>query len=198
MVDIPTSQCPFFAGTSSKMGIVKRAFDEEPKTNPYVLNNEPLLLPSFVCYLDLLGWEGACRRAFATHTAESFITNIRAHIHETYQYLRELQPISHRPSRLFEVKTFTDNIVLAIPDDHPDLQAGTLISLLELTAALQLQMLSVGFPTRGGIAYGPHFMDDDFAFGNALLDAVQFDKSDQKRANRNNGVEDSNNIVATQ
>ena len=40
-----------------------------------------------------------------------------------------------------------------------------------------MELLSIGFPTRGGIARGPHFMDEDFAFGNALIEAVQFDES---------------------
>ena len=52
---------------------------------------------------------------------------------ETYQDLRKLQQIIHRPSRLFEVKTFTDNIVLIIPERPPRLKGGP-IAIQVITA----------------------------------------------------------------
>jgi hypothetical protein len=160
------------------MDVMKRSpSGDEPKTNPYLVGNRPRLLPSFVCYVDLLGWKAACLRAFAHGTSESFITYIREQIYETYSHVREIQQVGHRDSRMFEIKTFTDNIVLALPNRNNEFQAGDLISLLELAAAVQLQMLTIGFPTRGGIARGPHFMDEDFAFGEALIEAVEFDES---------------------
>ena len=69
-----------------------------------------------------------------------------------------------------------NNIVIALPDDS-QFCAGNLIILLELVANLQLKLLSAGFPIRGGVSHGMHYMDGDFAFGEALIDAVQFDQS---------------------
>ena len=49
--------------------------------------------------------------------------------------------------------------------------------MLSLFAELQAGLAADGFLLRGAIASGQHYQDDDIAYGKALLEAVDFDKS---------------------
>jgi len=78
----------------------------------------------------------------------------------------------------FGFKTFTDNIVVGYPLRRLGREPGEaeLGHVLDALSALQMELSEGGFFLRGGIAFGNHYMDDDFVFGDALLNAVALDK----------------------
>lgn len=71
---------------------------------------------------------------------------------------------------------FTDNVVIARPVAgafHPEEVVGY---LADDVAYMTLEMLRDGFLTRGGLAYGEHFMEPAFVFGPALVEAVRLEE----------------------
>ncbi len=78
-------------------------------------------------------------------------------------------------------KVFTDNIVVAHPLMHPsdDLGEPDLGTMSRLLMHMQTSLAADGFFPRGAIAVGEHYQDQDFAYGDALLEAVDQDKSGQ-------------------
>lgn len=77
------------------------------------------------------------------------------------------------------MKIFTDNIVIAVPRMFRigENLTGEFAILVSIVASLQLELMLQGLLLRGGIAFGRHYMDDDVAMGDALLVAVDQDKS---------------------
>lgn len=79
-------------------------------------------------------------------------------------------------SRLWDVKTFTDNIVLGYPvlvsDPDGETKLGrTLMSLIDF----QWSMVRNGFFLRGGMSIGGLYMDQDIVWGKALIDAHELE-----------------------
>lgn len=70
---------------------------------------------------------------------------------------------------IFELKAFTDNIVIGWPiHNDAEFEIGTASTCL---AQFQLQMAIEGFFVRGALAVGPTYIDDIAVFGGALTEA---------------------------
>ena len=138
---------------------------------------QPLLVPSFVCYCDILGYSAMTQEAFESGEAESFLRRLRTALKEA----REELVRNHGDSELgppFDMKVFTDDIVVGYPVRNPGSNAGEpeLSHVLHLFSWLQARLAVNGFFLRGGVAYGDFYMDDEVVFGGALLEAVSLDK----------------------
>jgi hypothetical protein len=71
---------------------------------------------------------------------------------------------------------FTDNVVVAAPLVEPH-ESEVLLGMAEVSAAyLQVIPWEEGFIGRGAITFGPHYMDERFVFGKALVEAVEIEK----------------------
>lgn len=136
--------------------------------NPYLDDDgKPVLQSSFCAFLDVLG--------FASHIDLSFKTGDGAIALErfyevfTQQLKMILNPKTDQYSR-WEIKVFTDNIVLGYPRPswHSEPEFADIIRKIGL---YQLQMTLENFFIRGGLAVGPLFMDETTAFGPALLES---------------------------
>jgi hypothetical protein len=102
------------------------------------------------------------------------------------QHLRELRPALERAaersmvndSGLLQASTwFTDNLVVATPIVGP-IESEQALGWLEVSSAYLLLILAErGFLARGALAFGPHYMDEQFVFGPALIEAVEHEKS---------------------
>lgn len=140
---------------------------------------EICLLPSAICYADILGWKAETEKAFASGHPADFLAKAASVIGEAYEHLRQVAKpiIAKTDHRSFEIKTFTDHIVIARPchDAKPSTLARELETICGQAAFMQGWLASRGFLLRGGIACGQHYMDDDFAYGDALLEAVKAD-----------------------
>ena len=96
-----------------------------------------------------------------------------------YEKVRKAQTLGGIVPSTFEMKVFTDNIVVAYPLRNPSRDRGEpeLGTLLMLFAEVQAILAADGFFLRGAIAAGEHYQDQDIAYGAALLEAVDLDKS---------------------
>ena len=93
--------------------------------------------------------------------------------------MREAKKAGVTDTSIFDMKVFTDNIVVAYPVHGPDIELGEgeLGIILMLFSEVQAILAADGFLLRGAITFGDHYQDDDIAYGPALLEAVDLDKS---------------------
>ena len=139
----------------------------------------PSLRPTIVCYADLLGFRAETHRAFRSGTGDDFLQRIKRSLDKAYYIVREAKTPYGAVTSIFDMKVFTDNIVVAYPlrdpyHDDGEIELGTFLMLF---ARVQASLASDGFFLRGAIAYGSHYQDDDIAYGEALLEAVGLDQS---------------------
>ena len=146
--------------------------------NPYTRNNnEPYMLPSIVCYADILGYAQQSKNALRLGKGEAFLQHLRSALSKAYARVRQ-RAAKFGGEVLFDVKVFTDNIVVGFPVDEPNRGHAELelTIILNTFGELQIGLAMEGFFLRGGIAYGNHYMDEDIVYGDALLDAVALDQ----------------------
>ena len=141
--------------------------------------NSPSLLPTMICYADILGFRNMTEQALKSGTAVEFLLRVKHSLAEAYGKVREDATLGDEIPPRFDMKVFTDNIVVAHPLGNPgrDLGEPELGTLLMLFAQVQAGLAADGFFLRGAVAAGWHYQDDDIAYGNALLEAVDLDKS---------------------
>lgn len=131
---------------------------------------------SIVAYFDVLGFTAEMRAAQQAGRSDEFLQRVSSTVKGWYEAARDTSDdIFDVDQRLWELKAFTDNVVIGHPIRHggePEL--GHLMSDV---AMLQLAFILEGdLFMRGGIAAGELYMDDDLAYGSALLDAVAAEK----------------------
>ena len=139
----------------------------------------PSLLPTILCFADILGFRARTERAFESGDELNLLQQVKSSLADAYGFLREVADSIGIEPPDFDMKVFTDNIVTAYPLQNPswDLGEPELGRLLGLLAQVQAGLAAGGFFLRGGITVGQHFQDQDTADGDALLEAVDLNKS---------------------
>jgi hypothetical protein len=137
--------------------------------NPYFDDNEkPVLRRSYCVFMDVLG--------FSDHIAQSFSDgNGQIALDRFYGvFTEQLQAIFNRDiegnCRTWDVKVFTDNIVLGYAFDSWHAEPE-LASVFDKVGCYQLLMTLENFFIRGAISVGDLFLDENTAFGPTLLEA---------------------------
>ncbi len=140
-----------------------------------------MLRKAIVCHADILGWSDRSLNAISDRRGEEFIREAYSAINSAHRWVRqeEMKKIFGPLPPSYQVRTFTDNLVISEELQAPDYDAGEpeLGWILWVMRMYQALLTSKGFPVRGGIAAGLHYMDNDFAFGDALVKAVQMEKA---------------------
>ena len=141
--------------------------------------NSPSLHLAFVCYADILGFRDMTERAFKEGREKEFLWKVKRSLGAAYENVRETVKRFEKIPLTLDMKVFTDNIVIAHPLHYPshDLGEPELGTVLRLLSRVQAGLAADGFFLRGAITVGPHYQDDDIAYGKALLKAVDLDKS---------------------
>ena len=139
----------------------------------------PSLQLAMVCYADILGFRSMTERAIASGGGTEFLGRIKQSLAAAYEEVRQTQTLDGMVPSIFDMKVFTDNIVVAYPLRNLSIDGGEpeLGTLLMLFAEVQAGLAEDGFFLRGAITAGEHYQDDDIAYGEALLEAVDLDKS---------------------
>ncbi|MBW1682872.1 MAG: hypothetical protein JRJ35_11255 [Deltaproteobacteria bacterium] len=142
-------------------------------------NGEAILVPSLVCHADILGWSAQTREAIKSGNGHEFLRRIHKTLRAAYARLREqAAPVMQNDPPEFNIKTFTDNLVVAFPSLGSRLAGEPeLMSMFWVFRNLQAELARNGFLLRGAVAFGNHYMDEDFALGDALLEAVENEKA---------------------
>ena len=140
---------------------------------------EPILMPAFVLYADILGFRDLTKRAFEAGKGTDFLRRIKRSLDSAYEVVREAGTWSEEFPYPLDIKFFTDNVVVAYPLSAPEHDYGEseLIELLMLFAYVQAILAADGFFLRGAIAYGDHYQDDAIVYGDALIEAYELDLS---------------------
>lgn len=128
---------------------------------PTYNSEDPTLLPSMVCFTDILGFSNLITDA-KDEEKNVLLKNIHSRLQEEYALMRETNEYA-------QMKTFTDNVILAYPlfmDGEGE--AGNLFITL---ITYQLNMTLNGYFLRGGIDLGDYYGDKDFAYGSSLIEA---------------------------
>jgi hypothetical protein len=141
-------------------------------------NNPPVLIPSFVCHVDILGYAQLCQKAIQSNTSDALLNKVRDALNSAYDRVRKSAQ-SWDGNNRFEIKIFTDNIIVGYPltpsnDSFGEAELGRIFNVF---SEFQVALAMEGFLVRGGIAYGKHYMDEDIVFGDALIEAVKQDTS---------------------
>lgn len=141
--------------------------------------NSPSLRKAVICYADILGFRAETERAFASGGATQFLQRIKGSLDIAYGKVREAKTAGVPDTSVFDMKVFTDNIVVAYPVHDPDIELGEgeLGVILMLFSEVQSSLAADGFLLRRAVAFGDHYQDDDMAYGPALFEAVDLDKS---------------------
>ena len=141
--------------------------------------DSPSLRKAIICYADILGFRADTERAFASGSPTGFLRRVKDSLDVAYGKVRDAKEAGGINSSIFDMKVFTDNIVVAYPVHDPDIELGEgeLGTILMLFSEVQASLAVNGFLLRGAIAFGDHYQDDDIAFGPALLEAIDLDKS---------------------
>jgi hypothetical protein len=130
-------------------------------------SGNPLLVLSSVLFFDLLGVQGMARAPDAEQKLGELWVALREAIKQSQ--------IDH-PWSLQVSSWFTDNAVVAQPQQTSE-HSESLIGGLEIVAAdLLVHCWIRGFLGRGAITYGDHHISDRFVFGPALVEAVNLEK----------------------
>ena len=138
----------------------------------------PSLLPAIVCYADILGFREETKRALQSGEGNEFLRRIKYSLARAYKWVREAAMLGGMDEPpVFDMKVFTDNIVVAYPLHDFDRAFGEpeLGYLLMLFADVQASLAADGFFLRGAITKGVHYQDEDIAYGDALLEAASLD-----------------------
>jgi hypothetical protein len=141
------------------------------------------MLPSYVCYPDILGYERLSRESLQGSRGAEFLIHLREALSSAYERVREHSKDKDE-YQYYATKVFTDNIVVGYPlMERPFYDYGEreLADIMDSFAELQVGLaikgyLVKGYLLRGGIAFGEHYMDDDIVFGPALLEAFGLDQ----------------------
>ena len=132
----------------------------------YAPTGEAELVRSCVLFLDVLGVEaGACGEERL-----DFLRRLRQALREA----RTSVGIEHQ--KLHVRALFSDSLIAGFPLVG-GLEPAEVIGPAEVMAArLQLELIKRGFFLRGGLSFGEHYMDEDLAFGPALVEAAVLER----------------------
>lgn len=125
--------------------------------------DNPRMLNSAVCFIDILGFSNMINEACKSNTGNDLLLNIYNSINNSIQYIK---PSSHGVGN---IKIFTDNIVIGIPiyqDGESEL--GQILSGF---SSYQLSLALDGFFVRGGITVGDYYSNKYISYGPSLIEA---------------------------
>lgn len=154
---------------------VSYAHPTETSRNPYVqAASEPVLLPSVVSYIDILGYREMAMKAQDTKQEQEFLKSIYRAFSEGQKMLKgDFGPKIGVKDR-YVIKAFTDNIVFGYPI-HPIRGFGDaeteLGSAFEILSLFQHWMANEGFFIRGAISIGDVYIDDTIVVGKGFTEA---------------------------
>lgn len=140
--------------------------------NPYTAKGNTKMLPSLVCFADILGFSQLSIENIKKGNGDLFLDKIRDCLNKAYEKIIA-QIIPHKDVADFNLKVFTDNLVIGFPFVDFAFESGEpeLGVLLQVISEFQVNLAMEGFFIRGAISLGRHYMDENIVFGDALIEA---------------------------
>ena len=145
--------------------------------NPYLSDDgRPILRPSVVVFLDVLGYQDLVNEAAKQGEAQQFLEHLHKTLTEAVRLLNAenetMRGFSVFEKDMYRVKTFTDNIVIGYPllPTGPDARHD-LTGIIMALSLFQTVMATEGLFVRGGISIGNLYMDKTVVYGQGLMEA---------------------------
>jgi hypothetical protein len=139
------------------------------KINNYIEGTKPVHRLSFCAFLDVLGFSARISESYTLGTGN----NLLQEFHSTFGEVTSKLKDQAKDAPLY-YKSFSDNVLLAIPRYSHDMESES-GNILLATSEYQFQMALKGFFVRGGISLGRLFIDDNSVYGGALVDAYELE-----------------------
>lgn len=141
-------------------------------SSPYfAADGQPRQRQSVVAFMDVLGFKEEIQEAHREGNSDELLRRFASVVKEPYKAFRETFEWIKDPKRSWEVKAFTDNVVIGYPILSRGDTEFELGEIVDEAGLFQLWLALEGFFVRGGIAIGELYLDEDMAFGAGLLDA---------------------------
>ena len=133
----------------------------------------------YIAYFDLLGYKEFFRNY--PDKVENFLQVIYEAISLTTSYIQEVNssPIATDIGNLsIQTKIFSDNILLCLEKTTTNVDYPRFLAFLTIIADIQRNfILRYGLFLRGGITIGKLSFNEDFIFGQGLIDAVSLEEN---------------------
>lgn len=123
-----------------------------------------------VAYLDVLG-----AKKFMANNSDKFLNDLNSIY---FDAKNEVESIGRIISEAIEAKIFSDNILLALKiEENLEKSKDKITRLLCLSANIYNNALWHGYLMRGAITFGDFYQNNLFAYGKALMDAVDMEEN---------------------
>ena len=111
----------------------------------------PSLLLTIVCYADILGFRAMTECALESGKERDFLRRIKSSLDKAYKIVHRAKLLGGAVPSIFDMKVFTDSIVVAYPLRDPSGELGEpeLGTLLMLFADVQASLAPDGFFPSG-------------------------------------------------
>jgi len=133
----------------------------------------------YIAYFDLLGY----KKFFQSYPDKvgDFLQVIHEAISKTKDYMQEVNssPVGAELGKLsIRTKVFSDNILLCLETTTTIVEYPRFLAFLAIIADIQRNfILEYGLFLRGGITVGKLSFNEDFVFGQGLIDAVALEET---------------------
>lgn len=136
-------------------------------------SSEPVLLPSVVSYIDILGYQEMAMKAEHEKHEPEFLKSIHRAFGEGQKWLKGDVGPKIGAKDQYVIKAFTDNIVFGYPIRERGDAKWELASVFEILSLFQLWMANEGFFVRGAISIGDLYIDDTVVVGRGFTEAYK-------------------------
>ena len=136
------------------------------------------MVDSWVVYADILGFTDRIKEAAARDQSDELVRELKGSLAEVIAELRRGGSSSFG-DRFYEVRLFSDNLLLAFPAHEARHRRGEpeFGHILDTIQLYQLELACKGFFIRGGLAWGKLYVYDEIAVGPALIEAYKLDRT---------------------
>ena len=149
--------------------------------NPYAEAGKPKL--SYCVFMDILGFSTEVKDSAQQNEAVAHFKKIYTAFIESSKSIRGEDNYSLRGDNngynIYQIKMFSDSVLLGAPvtfDFSEAIDDESLFGyMIREIARFQMQMTLAGWFIRGGWAVGDLFMDDNFVYGNGLIEAYEIE-----------------------
>ena len=137
--------------------------------NDYYENSLPVHKLSYCAFLDILGFSANISESYKNETSNQLLGIFHSIFSEQVEKIKK-----EREDSLLYFKSFSDNVLLAVPQFSYDMESE-FGSILWPIKEYQFAMALRGYFIRGGLSVGPLFIDDNHVYGGALIEAYKLE-----------------------
>jgi hypothetical protein len=164
------------AATPSLHNIIMAAAWSDHRSPFHSASGKPEQRSSIAVVADILGFRQLMVAAAASGRSGAELERFRRALDDAYSFLDPTNPFDGDERRLWDLKMFTDNLVMGHPIETAGLDGETELGLaLFAVAGYQCSMARHGYFLRGGLSIGDLYMDRDVVWGSGLIRAHEFD-----------------------